>query len=75
MNNLLEVSDHLRLSYPIHALKKKNSSCHLCVYIFLVSFHLSSGFCGVTFVPWPQGFIRGSSLDGSAFPSQTADLP
>lgn len=30
----------------------------VCIMFFLVSLHLSSGFCGVTFVPWPQGFIN-----------------
>lgn len=74
MNNLLEVSDHLRLSYPLSMLLKKNSRCHLHIYIFLVSFHLSSDVCGVTFVPWPQGVISGSP-DGSAFPTQTSDRP
>lgn len=47
---LLEVSDHLRLSYPCLCFKKKLLSVTL-VYSFQVPSHLSSDFCGVVFVP------------------------
>lgn len=70
MNSLPEVSNHLRLSHPHF----KKMLIVTFVYIFLASFHLSSDFSGVTFVPWPQGFIN-CSRNGSAFPTQASDLP
>lgn len=45
----LEVSDHLRLSYPYPSFLRKKKSNVTLVYSFLVPFHLSSDFCGSTF--------------------------
>lgn len=74
MNNLLEVSDHLRLSYPIHAFNK-NSNCHLCVYnVFLGFSSFELWFLWSDLCPLASRVHKLQPKCG-AFSTQTSDPP